>query len=483
MVGDVENDPMVRNSFKFIILLCVGCMALAGCGGRGSTGGGVPPPGTAPVVLAMTDTPPTNVTVLAAEVTLTGATLAPGNVSLLSSPTTVELTRLKTDMAYLGTTKVAQGTYTSLTLTFANPSLTIENDTGSVIGTCAIGAICTISPTTVANLSKTITLPTFMASSNTAAGLLVDVNLDNLLSATLGADFGAATTASEFAPATNGPPLFEAEDVMGQVTSTDTVHNSFLFQNVTGQNSLLVDNTTSFFQFPANVCATPAFSCLHSNQILRVDIGFRSDGTVMARNVVFEDGDNSDTEVEGMITGTNLGSQQFNIVTLGQSAAVSGLKIGDTATVQYSLSPPTVFDVDFAHADSVQISTGGFSFAPLASPTDLFVGQQVQIRRNPSSLGAAITADRVRLGSSRITASVQSIATPNIFLSNLPSLFSGHGITQIEAQTFLPTIFAETERTITLSLIPQAGVVAVRGPLFNVSGTRTQVATKVVLKP
>jgi hypothetical protein len=474
---------MVRSSFKFIAFLLACGIAFAGCGGRDLTGGGVPPSGTAPVVLAMTDTPPTNVSVLAAEVTLTGATLGPGNVSLLSIPTTVELTRLKTDMAYLSTTKVAQGSYTSLTLTFANPSLTIENDTGNAIGTCAVGAICTISPTTVANLSKTLTLPAFTASANTAAGLLVDVNLDTLLSATLGADFGSATTVSEFAPATNGPPLFEAEDVVGQVTSTDTVHNTFAFQNATGQHSLLVDNTTSFFQFPSNVCATPAFGCLHSNQILSVDIGFRSDGTVMARNVVFEDSDSSDAEVEGIVTGTNLGSQQFNIVTLGESAAISGLKIGDTATVQYSLSLPTVFDVDFAHADSVLINTGGYSFAPLTSPTDLFVGQQVQVRRNPSSLGAAITADRVRLRSSRVTASVQSIATPNIFLSNLPSLFSGHAITQIEAQTFLPTIFSENERTITLSLIPQAGVVAVRGPLFNVGGTRTLVATKVVLKP
>src|SRR6202790_4274367 len=147
-------------------VLLVSCLALAGCGGRSSPVGGTTPPGTAPVVLAMTDTPPTNVSVLAAEVTLTGATLGPGNVSLLSIPTTVELTRLKTDMAYLSTTKVAQGSYTSLTLTFANPSLTIENDTISAIGTCAVGAICTISPTTVANLSKTLTLPAFTASAN-----------------------------------------------------------------------------------------------------------------------------------------------------------------------------------------------------------------------------------------------------------------------------------------------------------------------------
>ena len=474
---------MDRSSFKFIAVLWVSCLTFAGCGGRRSgAGGGGTPSGIAPVVLAVTDTPPTTVTFLAAEVTLTGATLNPGNVSLLSSASTIELTRLQTDMAYLGTTNVAPGNYTSVTLTFANPSLTIENDTGSIIGACAVGAVCTIAPQAT-NLSTTLTLPSFTATANTAAGLLVDVNLENLLSATLGADFNAATTVSQFAPLTDGPPLFEAEDVVGQITSTDAVHNTFVFQNVTGQFSLSVDNTTSFFQFPANTCPTPGFSCLHANQILSVDIGFQPDGTIVARNVVFEDADNSDTEVEGIITGTNLGSQQFTIVTLAESAAVTGLKIGDPATVQFSTSLPTVFDVDFAHSDIAPISTGGFSFAPLTSPTDLFVGQQIQVRRNPGSTGSTINADRVRLRSSRITASVQSVASPNIFLSSLPSLFSGHGISQIQAQTFLPTIFSENESIITLSLIPQAGVVSARGPLFNVGGTRTLVATKIVLKP
>jgi hypothetical protein len=434
----------------------------------------------------MTDTPPTNVSILAAEVTLTGATLNPGNVSLLSAATTVELTRLQTDIAYLGTTNVIPGTYTSLTLTFANPSLTIENDTGSAIGTCAIGAICTMPPTAIANLSTTIILPTLVASANTAAGLLVDVNLQNLLSAGLGADFRAGTTVSEFTPAaataSTTSPLVEAEDVVGQVTSIDAVHNTFSFQNATGQFSLLVDRTTTFFQFPSTICSISAFACLHANQILSVDISFRSDGTPVARNVVFEDSDNSDAEVEGIITSTNLGSQQFSIVTLAESARIAGLKIGDAATVQFSTSLPTVFDVDFVHADATQIIPG-FSFAPLTSPTDLFVGQQVQLRRNPSSTGLVISADRVRLRSSRVTATVQTIASPTIFLTNLLSIFSGHAITQIQAQTFLPTIFLENGTAINLTFIPRSGIVSVRGPLFNAGGTRTLVTTKVVLKP
>ena len=341
-----------------------------------------------------------------------------------------------------------------------------------------MGAICTIAPTSTANLSTTITLPTLTISANTGAGLLVDLNLDNLLSATLGADFKNGTTVSQFTPAGNGAPLVGAEDVVGQVTSMDTVHNTFSFQNAMGLFSLTVDNTTTFLQFPSNLCTTSVFTCLRDNQILSVDISIRSDGTPVARNVLFEDSDNSDTEVEGMITSTNAGLLQFTIVTLAESATITGLKIGDTATVQYTIATP--FDVDFTHADNAQVDTSCCIFA---APTDLSVGQQVQVRRNSSSSGNVINADRVRLRSSRISATVQSVPAPSISLYNLPSLFSGHGVTQIQAQTSPQTIFSENNNLINISLIPVSSVVSVRGPLFNVSGARTLVATKVVVKP
>ena len=40
-----------------------------------------------------------------------------------------------------------------------------------------------------------------------------------------------------------------------------------------------------------------------------------------------------------MITGTNVGQQQFSIVTLAVSATGTGLNIGDTATVHYTVAP------------------------------------------------------------------------------------------------------------------------------------------------
>ena len=457
------------------------CAALAGCGGSNQFGSQTQNNGNSSVVLAMTDLPPSTVSVLAAQVTLTGATLAPGNVSLFSGSTTVELTRLQTDIAYIATaSNVPSGNYTSVTLTFANPSLTFENDTASTIAGCAVGSICTIAPVPP-SLSTTVPLTAFTIASGLNAGLLIDVNLDSLLTSSLGENFSAGTTVTSFTPGGIDAPPVGAEDVVGQVGNVTMSSNTFTLTNATGSFSLKVDNTSKFSQFPPSECSTAGFACLHNNQILSVDIGIQPDGSILARNLLFEDADSSDAEVEGTITSTtNVGSQQFNMVTLVISATGTGLNIGEPVTVQFSVPPQTTFDVDFAHADSLPVSTSGFVFN---APADLVVGQQVSIRRNSASSGTTVKADRVRLRSSRITGSVSNIGSGIITLSSLPSIFSGHGgITLILAQTTPPTIFFQIGSTINITDISIGRTVSVRGPLFNVSGGRTLAATKVVLK-
>ncbi len=116
-------------------------------------------------------------------------------------------------------------------------------------------------------------------------------------------------------------------------------------------------------------------------------------------------------------------------------------------------------------------------------PTDLSVGQQVSIRRNSSSSGSSINADRVRLRSSRITATVRTVGSPYIYLFDLPSIFSGNGVAQIQTQTSAPTIYSENNVAKVFNDVFNQGVVSVRGPLFNNSGTRILVATKVVIEP
>ena len=478
---------MFRNPLRFIILLSFCGTVLVSCGGRKLlNGGGGTPPGTAPVVLMMTDTPPANVSILSAQVTLTGATLNPGNVPVFSGSTTIELTRLQTDIAYITTAKVAPGSYTSLALTFSNPVLTFENDTsapivagaGSPTPTCATGAICTIQ-SVATNLSTTITLsPTVTVSATTGAGLLVDVNLNNVISATLGADF-TGVTVSQFVPGSTGTPVLEAEDVVGTVVSTDATNSKFSLQNSVGTVPLLVDTSTTFLNFPAGTCTTFSIACVQANQILSVDIAVKFDGTAVARNVLFEDPNASDIDVEGIIT--SLGSSTFNMVTLAESTAIPSLPIGSVTTVTYTGS--TLSDIDLIHVDSTAI-TSPFPFS-ITVPSDLMVGQQVQVRRNPASSGTTIAADRVRLRSSRLTGIYQTGPSTLFTLGTLPSLFIVHGVQTIQVQTATGSVSAIcTGISIGLGGSCSSLVInhseSVRGPLFPNSGTPTIVATAVV---
>jgi len=475
---------MFRIRLIWAITLLALSVALAGCGGNNQFGSGTQNNGNSSVVMAMTDTPPSLVSILSAQVTLTGATLTPGNVTLFSGSATVDLARLQTDVAYLSTAaKIPAGNYTAVNLTFANPSLTFENDTANKIvsgtTTCDVGTICTIVPAAVP-MSATVPLTAFSIAANSTTGLLIDLSLDNLVTASLGEDFSAGTTVFPFTPSGVGAPPVGAEDVVGQVENVNVSSNTFTLTNATGTYSLKADNTSTFFQFPALVCSSQGFACLQNKQILSVDIAIQPDGSILARNIVFEDLDNTDAEVEGMITSTNAGSSQFDIVIQTISATVTGLIIGQHVTVQYS-TPQTAFDIDLVHADNLSISTAGFVFA---APADLALGQQISIRRNSASSSSLIKADRVRLRSTRVTATVQT-GLPNMVLNNLPSLFSGHGVATITAQTSVspPTIYFEVGKTIVSSDIAIGELVSVRGPTFNGSGGRTLVATKVVVKP
>jgi hypothetical protein len=476
---------MLRIRSVWPIFALIFCAAVAGCGAGTNQFGGQPGSGgNSSVVLAMTDAPPTLVSVLSAQVTLTGATLAPGNVSVLSAPVTVDLARLQTDIAYIGTaTKLSAGNFTSVTLTFANPKLTIENDMATTIAGCLVGQICTLVPT-ASPLSTTVPLTAFSIPASGATGLLIDVNLDNLLTASLGEDFSTGTTVIPFIPAGTNAPAVGAEDVVGQVGNLNASAKTFTLTNATGTYSLKSDTTSTFFQFPiAGSCTAQVFACLQNGQILSVDIGIQFDGSILARNVVFEDPDSSDAEIEGIVTKTtNLGVQQFDIVIQTMSSSVSGLSIGQPITVQFSTVPPTPtpFGVDLVHADNFQVSTSGFLFT---APVDLSVGQQVSVRRNSASTASLIKADRVLLRSTRVTANVQT-ALPLIFLSPLPSLFSGHGITGITTQVSVnpPTIYYEVGKIINSSNVVIGVPVSARGPLFIVGSGRTLIATKIVVK-
>ena len=170
------------------------CLTVAGCGGGSSTSQtgqtSQTTPSTATVNLVVADTPATNLTVLSFQVEITGAVLQPGNVALLPRPVTVDLAQLVSDTGFLASTVIDSATYTSLELTFANPQVTLLNNTGAAITlagqSCAAGATCTFNPTlnnATVTISNGVFPLTLTASSST--GLNLDLSIPDLLQSDL----------------------------------------------------------------------------------------------------------------------------------------------------------------------------------------------------------------------------------------------------------------------------------------------------------
>lgn len=456
--------------------------SLSGCYlNRNGTGIGTGGGNTAPFSLILTDAPALGGDVLEFQIQITGAVLQPGNVSLLNTPLTVELTQLQAETGFLSSFNIPTGAYTSLTVTFANPDMMILNETGGTItGTnCTNGSICEFKPALSPSTVTFTGTPLLTLISNTPAGVTLDVSLRNLVQNdfTLSLIASNAVTIAPLPPATLTSPIAELDEVVGQVTSKGA--NQFNLTTTTGQVfSIAIDNNTTF-SYPISVCpAQTTFACVTTIQFVEVDLSLLGDGSFLANSVSFED-DGSVPLVEGTLIALGPGNPptQFSIVVENEVPTVTGVAVGNLVNV--TLQNPTTFQVD---ADGLTIP-GGLSFA---SASDLLIGQEVQVRVSGAIIAGppiSFPTNRVSLRMAQITAPVASVNIPNLnFITNmLPSRFpSGSSIlVQTSAQT-------EFVNVTDLTGLGAGIVVSVKGPLFNTPGQLQigeQVAKRVLKRP
>lgn len=418
--------------------------------------------GAAVVSVTMTDTPPAGVTLLSFEVSVTGAMLNPGSVDLLGGkgPVQIEVKQLETESAFLNTATVPEGTFTSLTLTFANPELTFKNDTGAALAGCSIGAVCEIKP--AGTLTSTVNFPGSgpVIIANSATGIQLDVNPNTILSATLGVDFSLAGAVSvrQLAMKPTGE-LDDLDDLRGAVQNLDTTSKKFTLHTLESNFSITTDNNTAF-DFEA--CAANDFSCLQNNQVVEVDTMLMPGGVFLAKKIEFED-NAEDDELEGIVFKID-DATHFEMVVLDELRSVNNVNVGNPTVV--TLSNP-----------GFQVETGGLpvpsslegNFQGAKDTTQLLTGQTVQIRiTSPANPGppVAVTTDRVRLRMTQFTAKVKagSMMALDFSVDSLPALFTNAGINSIHVQTSSDTDFDGPSG---LSALTDGNTLSLRGILFN----------------
>src|SRR6202140_5180457 len=209
---------MKRNK-KLGYVLFAAIIGLEGCSGgnQATSGGGGGGGNPASLVVTLTSKPDvslTNISVLSATVSITGITLNPtsGNaVPLTLAPATypVDLTRLQTDTALLGVLSLPAGSYSSATVTFSAPTLTLDNQSGATLnGTCLTGTICKIVLPAGSSQVNATPFPLTLTAGQTS-GISLNFNLNDVVTVTSGTvalNFSAADTFNVAALPRTGAP-------------------------------------------------------------------------------------------------------------------------------------------------------------------------------------------------------------------------------------------------------------------------------------
>lgn len=471
----------MRKLALLISAVLMTAVLVGGCGGGSQT---TQPLAPRSVSLSIRDNPPAGVSVLSFEIAVIGASLQPSDasqptVSLVSSPIEVELTQLETEKALLNAVNAPEGAYSSISLTFANPELTILNQSGQPMTmgtqTCLNGQVCEFNPT-LNQSSFTISsapFPVTISISN-PIGLVVDFDLNTSIQNNLSIT-PAVTLAAVAAQPISNQSQMEIEDIEGLTGRVQTVSSSgFTLQdNTSGQTfTINVDSNTQFQDFNQIGCAANNFSCVQLGQIVEVEhLLVLDNGTLLATEVQLDDAVNEE-QLEGTIVAVNAANNQFQMVIEDEEPAVPGVSVGNSVAI--SINTGTQFAID--SDDLSGAIPSGVSFA---SVNDLLVGQEVKVRAlvvSSQMTGTTVTTDRVKLHTSQFAGTVASVNAPNFAVNNLSALFTSNGINQVQV---LVSSGTEFEGVSGGSSLATGNNVVLRGLLFKTAGDPVLVAKKV----
>src|SRR6195256_3474110 len=460
----------VVNKRSHLAAFILGVLFIAGCGNSKSFTPTQPPGGVA-VSLSLKDTPPANVDVISFEVTVSGAALNPGNIDLLGGkgPQDIDVKKLQVEKAFLNTTGVpaTAGPFQSLTLTFANPRLTILNGTANSLAGCAPGTVCEITPS--GSLVATVNFnPSLNLSANNSVGLLVDLNLNMIITDALGVDFSAANalgvTQTQMGSDNQNQEMENVEDLTGKVANKGT--NSFDLQ--TSQklfSGIQVDKNTVFKGLTACSANPLDFTCVKNGQIVDVDVMVLATGALIARKVKLE-GDEAnvnDEELDGFVTSVNSQTGSFTFVVADNLSAMSNTVLGSPLQVQ--IQSGAKFSVDLEESEN----NSGLS-SSFVDVNSLLAGQTVQVHRvsGDGSSAAPLVTDRVRLQETRLSAPVKAKLDANTFSLDTTKLsfFTAVGVTEITVDASHAS-FEGVANVAALVVTPVLDTVSVRGWLFK----------------
>lgn len=429
---------MKRFPLALASLLGLAVLSLNSC--SGPVGGNVPPPpGTANFTLTVTDAPPSGVSFLSfnvpiSSVSLTSSTGTVVNVLSPASPIVLDMIRLQSDSAALGTVQIPTDTYTKLNITIGVVNTTFSNNTGATLAGCAVGDVCFFNSGTPGMQTITFASPVTISGS-TNVGLNVDFNLNNVVTSAggLAIDFTQANVLTVSTPQLTGN-LNPIEDFTGVVTAV----NGSQVTITSGTRGALVgtvNTSTTYHAVNSAICGgTPNANCLSATtkRTVSVDATLAASGAVTITEVDFLDDPSADA-VEGVIYPTSTAGVYNMIVSDKVNASNNALltAVSAGAKIAVTLDTSVQFDVDTRNL--LASVPSGFS-----SSADIFAGQEVMVHVKTATSGTLlnILTDRLVLRYTRSTGTVNTVSGTAFTVNNLPPFLGNNFTLPPAVQTF-----------------------------------------------
>jgi hypothetical protein len=439
----------VQKVMRWFPVVASACIFMIGCGGSSHNSGTVTPPASnVPVVVTMQDQPPVGLTTLSFGIQVTGISLQGSGtpVSLLSTPVTVNLENLQTLNSLLANTTAPAGTYSSITVTFAAPQVTVINNTGATLMDGGTDAGCAASATAACQLNPALAVSSLTISSapfplTLTAGTPIQIALDfdsadSLVNTAQVLSINPTVTAT-----TNITPNATTSDIVdfsggtGQVTSASN-NQVVVTDSSTGESlTLAAPMSTVFTGFNTSATCTTAntFACVQTGQSVNFNFGVSgaagSGPTLQSLNL--------NSGITDGLTGTVVSTVPFEIVVTSEMAAfsggTSGLLVGQV--VQITPAAGAVFS---AQTNGATLPAG-LTFASIA---DIGVGQSVLVDSTGFVAGAGVTpgvltTDAVTLVPSQFGGTINTLdaGTQSFDMNGLSGLFTGNNITDVTVDT------------------------------------------------
>lgn len=388
---------MKQHAIIFLLTLAL-AVGQAGCGSSSQPPAQPlqPAPGLGIGYVVVSDAPLPSV--LAFQVTLTSLTLSDGtrSVSVLAEPTPVEFARLLGVRTLLGLSSVPEGSYSSVTVTLANPVISFLDlsTTPASVSTLA-GSL------TRSSLTVTLARP-LVVTDGGLAGLHLHFRLrDSLQRDAAGELTGVVDPRIDFRALPPDDEEAFIEELRGGLASVNAAGNSFVLQTPRGrQITVRVNDQTRWEE-------GESLSTLAPPAVMEVSGRLRADGSLLAAEVEVLTRDHF--LLAGLVLDPDPPLGPANRVTLlvrEEIPDVSGVEVGRPATVEFQ--DDTRFDI---HNLELPLEFLLFNRAALVRGQGVALGGRIDSTTTPETLRIRrVVLHRQGFEGARVPGSVQIVS-------------------------------------------------------------------------